>query len=260
MRKPSIQILLFFILCLPLLTWAQHFAIVSDSHVGARDSNYTEIIKRIDDEKIETIFHTGDAINRPGDAKLWKRFLDLTGADKTLHLAPGNHDIDSTRSLKVFLQFFPDSYYSFSEGDTLFLILNTEFPGEDRRIAGDQLSWLTKELDKSFRYKFVFLHEPPFPLLRLHGLDVDEESRDKLHRLFVQKGVSLVVAGHDHSYYKTVKDGVVYVITPRSRLISGLFINDGKPGYITVHRKGKGYSFTVRDNSGGIQDSFSIKK
>jgi 3',5'-cyclic AMP phosphodiesterase CpdA len=260
MRNTRSLIFLTFILCVPLLAWAQHFAIVSDSHVGARDSVYSDTIKRIETEKIQTIFHAGDAINAAGNVRLWKKFLELTGSDKTLHLAPGNHDIDSAKSLHVYSRFFLEPYYSFSQKDTLFVILNTELPGEERRVAGTQLTWLIKELDKPYRYKFVFLHESLYPIVRLHGLDIDQEARDALHRLFVRKGVCLVVAGHDHSYHKSVRDGVVYVIAPRSRLVSGLFINDGEPGYMVANGNGKGYSFTVKDNQGGVLDTFSVKR
>lgn len=248
------------ILCLPLLIWAQEFAIVSDSHVGARDSVYGGIVERIDAEGIRMIVHTGDAINSPGSVQQWKRFLELTGSAKTLHLAPGNNDISDPKSIQVYLRFFPKMYYSFSEGDTLFVILNTELPGEDHRISGDQLIWLTQELEKPFRYKFVFLHQSLYPIVRLHALDLYEGPRDELHKLFVRNGVSLVVAGHDHAYRKSAKDNITYIITPRSRLISYLFFNDGKPGYIVAKRNGRGYSFAVKDNEGHVQDTFEIRR
>lgn len=258
MRKTRTTVFFFLILWFPLLAWAQNFAIVADSHVGARDSEWGATVKRLEDENVQTIIHVGDAIEFPGSLRQWKRFFELTGPEKTLHLVPGNHDIADERSLKVYLRFFPDTYYSFSEGDTLFVILNTELPGQARRIAGNQLAWLTKELDKPFQYKFVFLHEAPYPIVRLHGLDIHEEARDALHRLFVQKGVALVVAGHDHAYRRTVRDSTVYVIAPRSRRISYLLIGDGEPGYILADRKGKGYSFTVKDIQGKVRDTFTI--
>lgn len=260
MKRSPIIALVMLILCAPLWVWAQQFAIVSDSHVGARDSVYGETIKGIETEKIETIIHTGDAINSPGSVRQWKEFLELTGPGKTLHLAPGNNDIRDAKSVQVYLKFFPQMYYSFSEGDTLFIMLNTELPGEEHRITGNQLNWLSRELEKPFRYKFVFLHQPLYPIVRLHALDLHEKPRNKLHKLLAENKVSLVVAGHEHAYRRSVKDGVTYVIAPRSRLVSYLFFDDGQPGYIVARRNGKGYSFTVKDNQGGIQDSFAINK
>lgn len=258
-KSPSIA-LVTLLLCAPLWVWAQQFAIVADSHVGARDSVYGETIKGIETEKIETIIHTGDAINSPGSVRQWKEFLELTGPGKTLHLAPGNNDIHDPKSVQVYLRFFPQMYYSFSEGDTLFIMLNTELPGEEHRITGNQLDWLSRELEKPFRHKFVFLHEPLYPIVRLHALDLHEGPRNRFHKLLAENKVSLVVAGHEHAYRRSVKDGVTYVIAPRSRLVSYLFFDDGQPGYIVARRNGKGYSFTVKDNQGGIQDSFAINK
>jgi 3',5'-cyclic AMP phosphodiesterase CpdA len=260
MRRTGTTLFFAVILCIPLVAWAQYFAIVSDSHVGARDSEYSKIIQRIEAEDIRLILHAGDAINGAGNVKLWKRFFELTGSGKTLHVAAGNHDINDAKSAQVFLKHFQGLYYSFSEGDTLFIILNTEIPGQSGRVMGEQLAWLTDELDRSFRYKFVFLHRPLYPIVRLHGLDVYSEARDDLHRLFVQKKVSLVVSGHDHVYRRTVRDKVVYVIAPRSRVLSGIFINDGRPGYIVVKRNKNGYSFVVKNESGGMQDSFILRK
>lgn len=127
-------------------------------------------------------------------------------------------------------------------------------------MTGDQLAWLGGELEKAFRYKFVFLHQPLYPIVRLHALDRHEDLRDTLHKLLVRSKVSLVVAGHDHAYRRIVKDGVTYVIAPRSRLTSYLFFEDGQPGYIVAKRKGKSYSFAVKDSQGRIQDTFLIRR
>ena len=52
----------------------------------------------------------------------------MTGPAKKLYLAPGNHDIHGAASLSVYLRYFPKPYYSFAEGDTLFVLLNTDCP------------------------------------------------------------------------------------------------------------------------------------
>ena len=57
-------------------------AIVSDTHVGARNSVYAAFIDMIDESKIETIIHTGDVINKPGSLRQWRRFFETTGSAK----------------------------------------------------------------------------------------------------------------------------------------------------------------------------------
>jgi predicted phosphodiesterase len=261
-RKTPLFLIALALLLTPLYVWAQHapFAIVSDTHVGVSDSLYPEFIHRIEEEKIQVIIHTGDAINSPGSSGQWARFFEITGPAKTLHLAPGNHDIYGKRALAVYLKFFAKPYYSFSSGDTVFILLNTELPGEEGMVAKEQLVWLETELQQPFRHKFVFLHEPPYPMMALHGLDRHNEARDALHRLFVKKGVSLVVAGHDHIYDRTTRDGIVYVIAPATRAQPRFSPQNGAPGYIVTTRKGDGFSFTVKDIQGNVRERFSVTR
>jgi 3',5'-cyclic AMP phosphodiesterase CpdA len=257
-----------FIICLalvliPIHAVAQHqtpFAIISDTHIRTgTNSVYSAFLQKIEKEKIYHIIHVGDAIEAPSRAAQWKRFLELTGPDKTLHLAPGNHDIRGENSLAVYLQFFQKPYYSFVDGDTLFVLLNTELPGEEEQIAGKQLVWLKTELEKPFKYKFVFLHEPLYPFIPGHGLDKYNKARDGLHRLFVTKGVSLVVSGHDHIYGRTTKDNILYVtVATLGGQIPPYMVRSEVFRYVITTRNSEGYSFTVWDMEGNAKDRFII--
>lgn len=250
----------FLVLLLSALAQAQHstFAIVSDSHVGAANSVYPAFVHIIEEEKIGMVIHAGDAINTPGSTKEWTSFLQITGSVE-LHLAPGNHDIHGSASYSVYSRYFPKPYYSFSEGDTLFILLNTELPGEESMIGGEQFAWLKKELERHFRYKFVFLHEPLFPVVMLHGLDRHASERDRLHRLFVESRVNLVVAGHDHIYNRTVRDGIIYVIAGPTGGFLPPFPKENDPfRYMIAVRKSDDYSFSVKDMAGNRRDEFSV--
>jgi 3',5'-cyclic AMP phosphodiesterase CpdA len=251
------------IILLPLLALADltSFAIISDSHVGAEDSVYGTFIRMLEEQKIDVIIHTGDAIHKPGKSSQWKRFLELTGQGKTLYLAPGNHDIYGKASLATYLKFFGKPYYSFVDGDTLVLLLNTELPGEESRVTGEQFTWLANELKRPFRYKFVFLHEPLFPFWTGHGLDRHEAVRDRLHRLFVEQGVALVVSGHEHLYLRKEKEGITYVIAAASGGQPQFYRKDTDFfRYIVASRTKVGYSFVVRDLEGGAKDEFTITR
>ena len=141
------------------------------------------------------------------------------------------------------------------------MLLNTEFPGEQAMVTGTQFDWLEAELQRPFKYKFVFLHEPLYPAFSGHGLDRHPAARDRLHELFVRKGVSLVVAGHDHVYNKSVKDGVTYVIASGG---GGRFYlspsNGGFLHYVVGTRTGDSYSFVVKDMKGEVKDQFVIRR
>jgi predicted phosphodiesterase len=234
------------------------FAIVSDTHVGARNSVYRKFIRRMEDEGISRLIHTGDITHR-GSRSQWEEFLRLTGSDKDLHLTPGNHDVRDQASFSAYLDLFHVPYHSFAEGNALFVFLNTELPGKRRRITGEQLKWLTAELERPFQHKFVFLHEPLFPLLPGNGLDRYARARDALHNLFVKKGVSLVVAGHDHVYNRTTRDGIEYVIQGSTGGRMPWFTKNGKSfRYMVTTRTDDGYSFMVKDLSGTVRDAFLV--
>jgi 3',5'-cyclic AMP phosphodiesterase CpdA len=260
--KPFLFFIVLASVFIPLFASAQHvpFVIISDTHVGASDSIYPELMRRIDDEKLQVIMHAGDAIDTPGSLTQWARFFEITGPGKRVYLAPGNHDIHGTRSLAVYRKFFAALYYSFSEGDTLFILLNTEVPGEEGRVANEQLAWLEAELRRPFKYRFVFLHEPPYPAVPLHGLDRHIDARDTLHRLFVEYGVSLVVSGHDHVYDRTMRNGIVYVIAPSSRTEARFFAKNGEPGYIVATRNGDRFSFILKDVQGKAREAFTVTR
>lgn len=236
------------------------FAIISDTHIGSSDSVYEDFIKIIDAQNIKIIIHTGDAIHTPGSTRQWKRFFDITGNDKKLHIAPGNHDIQGKKTFSIFLKYFPEPYYSFSDEDTLCILLNSEIPGEEGMITGKQLEWLAAELKKTFRYKFVFVHQPLFPIISQHGLDKYEQARDELHQLFSKNGVSLVVSGHDHLYNRKKVDGITYIIAAGSGGQTR-FLSDTRYyfRYIVGQRLNGGYSFTVKDINGSIGDEFAVK-
>jgi 3',5'-cyclic AMP phosphodiesterase CpdA len=263
--KVALFVIFLALVLIPIYAVAQHqapFAIISDTHIRTgTNSVYSAFLQKIEKEKINHIIHVGDAIDTPGSTSQWTRFLELTGPDKTLHLTPGNHDIRGNKSLAVYLQFFQKPYYSFVDGDTLFVFLNTELPGEEEKIAGNQSAWLKAELEKPFKYKFVFLHEPLYPFIPGHGLDKYTEARDSLHYLFVSKGVSLVVSGHDHIYSRATKDNILYVTAATlGGQIPPYMIRSEVFRYVTTTRNGEGYSCTVRDMEDNIKDRFTIAR
>ena len=258
-RTVTTLVLVLVLCCIPLCAQTQcaPFAIVSDTHMGAQDSLYPAIRERIREEQITVIIHTGDAIHARKVGN-WDTFFATQETGATLHLAPGNNDISGKASFEAYLKRFPRSYYSFSDGDTLFILLNTEIPGEESTIQDRQRAWLEEELRRPFRYKFVFLHKPLFPVIVGHGLDRDAKARDALHRLFVQNNVSLVVSGHDHIYQRSVLDGIVYVIMPATLGNTPPFMGNGAPRYVVATRTNERYSFVVKDVRGAVTAEFFV--
>ncbi len=237
------------------------FAIIGDTHIGQNNRVYETLITSIERHNIDTIIHVGDAIDRPGSAGQWAQFFTITGPGKRLYLVQGNHDRSDAQTRATYAEYFGEPYRSVAQGDTLLIFLNTELAREQSMIAGRQLAWLESELQREFRYKFVFLHEPVFPAVPLHGLDKNAAPRDKLHHLFVRNNVSLVVAAHDHLYQRTAKDGVTYVITGGGGGTLWPFTGNGSfYHYIRVGRVNASYVFHVVDTEEKVRDKFRLSR
>jgi hypothetical protein len=240
------------------------FAVIGDTRVGRTEATYTAFIKQMEKDGVLTVIHVGDAIDAPGNEEQWEKFLKITGNKVTLYMAPGNHDINSRRSLATYTKLFDkEPYYSVSRNDTLFILLNTELPGQESKITGKQFDWLEEELARDFKYKFVFLHRPvfPSPVGTGYGLDRHQPDRNRLHQLLVKHGVGLVVAGHEHLYNRSEKDGIGYVITGGGGAPLHTVLEDygGFLHYIVAKKRKEGYFLSVVDFKGNTRDEFSVK-
>lgn len=262
-----ITVLISFLLILPPLGFCADnlsFGIIGDTRIGLTETVYKQFLNKIETEGINLIINTGDVIDKPGNENEWKRYLELTGAKITAHIAPGNHDINNNKSLRIYKELIEKPpYYAFSLDDTQFVILCSEIPEEISRITGKQLDWLREELKKPFTYRIVFIHKPPFPTTfgKRYGLDRHKNERDILHELFLKSHVNLVVAGHEHLYNRSERDEIAYVITGGGGAPL-LTFNEEYGGffhYIVAKRINGGYVFDVYDMNGSLKDEFNIK-
>lgn len=241
------------------------FGVIGDTKIGVTEAVYKRFLEKTGKEGIDLIFIVGDVIDRPGAVKEWERFLELTGTKITFHIAPGNHDINSAKSLKVYEKIIQKPpYYAFALNDIQFIILCTELPGETGKVTGKQLEWLKNTLADPFEQRIVFLHKPLFPTAFGIRYDLDRYpvDRDILHDLFVKNNVKLVFAGHEHLYNRREKDGTTYVITGGggARLLALNEEHGGFFHYIVAKRDKEGYIFRVYDINETLRDTFYLKQ
>jgi len=88
-----------------------------------------------------------------------------------------------------------------------------------------------------------------------------QKGTDKLHRLFVENRVNLVVAGHNHIYRRSERDAVTYVVTGNtgeSFSIRTRIENGNSFRYIVATRIDGHYLLEVRDMEGNVTDRFSV--
>ncbi len=240
------------------------FAVIGDNRSG--DNVYSKVVKQIQQRKPLFVMNTGDVIPTPGNRQQWKNFWSLSrGVPRPYFLIPGNHDINSLESQAVWRSEVDlpgnETYYSFTVGKNLFVVLNTCDPKHDRQIAGEQLAWLNRTLSsKKYEYQFVFLHHPLFLWREAshYGMSLDRypKSRDRLHKLFVKKGVDVVFMGHEHTFKKQGKiGGVEYIITGGA----GAPLYSGFNNVVFVNVDGDIIKAKVVDRKGYLRDEFYIK-
>ena len=101
-------------------------------------------------------------------------------------------------------------YYGFTYGGVRFLALNTESSASLGDPESAQTAWLKQELEDHRDGVVVAYFHRPIITLAKHEPRMD--LRERLHPLFVEYGVDLVLTAHNHSYERFDLDGVPYVV------------------------------------------------
>lgn len=197
----------------------------------AQPAEFAQLAEMIAAEAPHIVIMTGDYVmevedNHADNLLMWEYFTNIT--DIIGHYAPiyaviGNHDTGArTGELKLeyffdaFVQYAePSPYFSFDYAGVHFAFLTTEEPGNEGVIVGDQLAWLTNDLETtSSEMKFVVQHRPLFPVVHIDDSynDLDPEDREALQTLYEQQNVSMLITGHDHMFNRITVNGVVQII------------------------------------------------
>ena len=193
---------------------------------GHQPSVFGTLVRKMTALRPDFVIGTGDYIygsgSQDGLRAQWNeffRFMEPLQTYKQTYFAPapGNHEISGGSGRRLFLEYFKRFYFSFDWAGSHFVILDTETPGQESRIAGEQLEWLTRDLNaaRNAAHTFVALHRPLFPVGSHRGDSLDKypQERDALHALFVRHGVDCVFEGHEHFYHHQTRDEVQYIIT-----------------------------------------------
>lgn len=122
------------------------------------------------------------------------------------YAALGNHDESNQRFYEHF-NMEGQEYYRFKKGNVSFYSLNSNY------MDKKQVDWLIEKLaaDTS-TWKIAFFHHPPYSSGGKHGSDT--KLRKIVEPIFLQHGVNVVFAGHEH-FYERVKPqkGIYYFIS-----------------------------------------------
>ncbi|MFA5809424.1 MAG: metallophosphoesterase [Thermoleophilia bacterium] len=223
------------------------FGVVGDnrpaSDTTVQPAAFTSIINQMIGDNLALSLNVGDIIFGTGTDSLAQNVAKYDGLfaattpltySVPMYVAPGNHErLNYTNSKAGYEQEFTfpvntrgdtatygEHYYSFDNGDTHFIALSTEIPGQEGLITGNQKAWLISDLAANSRpWVVVFMHRPLFsgahagdPWTNV-GNATGQANKAEIHALFLANGVDVVFEGHEHFYLHHLEDGIHYIIT-----------------------------------------------
>jgi 3',5'-cyclic AMP phosphodiesterase CpdA len=244
------------------------FVVLGDNRSG--DDMYRKLVSLAMERKPDFIVNTGDMITTPGNKHDWAKFWEMSKPITVPYfLVVGNHDAhpkvplsEKTYKEQVDLP-GNELYYSFTAGNSLFIVLDSFIDDQEKRIMGEQLQWLETVLANSTqKHKFVFLHHPLYTDLgkghHAHdSLDKYPENRDMLDALFAEFKVDAVFSGHEHYYERRTVDGIFYIITGGGG--APMYDKEEYGGFnhfVLVTVDGDKMSAEVIDGNGKVRDKF----
>jgi len=166
------------------------------------DNNYPDGTSETIDHNIGQFFHEFIApyVGSYGEGGQENRFFPSLG----------NHDWHS-KDAQPYLDYFTlpgnERYYDFSYGPVHFFVLDSDSDEPDGADSKSiQANWLQSQLSTSDSiWKIVYMHHSPYSSGK-HG------SKGRMQWPFAEWGADVVISGHDHTYERISKDGILYFV------------------------------------------------
>lgn len=193
------------------------FAVLGDTGTGER--RQYDVAKQLWASHavfpFEFIILVGDNMygsERPQDyaRKFELPYKPVIDAKIPFYASLGNHDDPNQIYYKLF-NMDGKRYYSFKK-DKLGTPGVRFFALDSNYMTREQLEWLEKELGSSgSEWKISFFHHPLYSSGGRHGSE--EDLREQLEPLFLQHGINVVFAGHEHFYERLKPQNGIYYFT-----------------------------------------------
>lgn len=185
------------------------FAVFGDNRGST--TVFPTLISRVNSDNVLFVLDNGDLVESGTVSNYRLSLGQIAASTKPFLTAIGNHEDESS-----YAQLFGPSYYDFTIGDSLFLVLDDS---NEKNIDPQQLAWLQSKLaaGQSKKYRFVIMHVPLYDP-RLAGEAVEHSLSDlnfahSLNAVFDQYHVTLLITSHIHGYFEGVWGKTPYVLT-----------------------------------------------
>ncbi|MBU1948568.1 MAG: metallophosphoesterase [Candidatus Eisenbacteria bacterium] len=188
------------------------FAVIGDRSSGHVPGIYGRIVREIERLKPDFVMTVGDMIEGGIEdsltiEQLWADYLELVEPlSMPIHYAPGNNDIWSDLSERIYRRYAGEPYYSFTHEFLHFVILDNSRISNSTEFSKGQIEWLEADLKQhqDALYTLVFFHKP------FWNESIVVDAPDLLHEIFVKYGVDAVFSGHYHQYFSGRYDEIIY--------------------------------------------------
>jgi Icc protein len=226
------------------------FVILGDRTGGAQPGVYEAAWQETAAEHPDFVISIGDTIEGSNDRTAqteWQEVERILQPYKQypLYLVPGNHDIWSEPSVRLFRKYSAHPLrYSFDYGKAHFTILDNSRSDE---LSAEDMAFLEKDLQAHAAQpvKFIFSHRPSW----LISVAL-QNPNFTLHQLARQYGVQYVIAGHVHQMLRLDLQGVTYISMPSSGghlRASGNYQDGWFFGRALVEGHGTGINFHIEE-------------
>ncbi len=204
------------------------FAVISDTRAGSLDN----ALKFIVSQKVDFIMLPGDFYYDEQD--YYSHFVkfgfevmpEKQPDEQNVYFVIGNHDappFGDDNFITSIAPYYPKNgpelapqgtVFSFDRNNCHFVVTNQYLNDQKGGYTEEQMDWIKQDLAASDQnFKFVFGHEPAFPLDRHVGdsLDADPVQRDLFWNILVENGVQAYFCGHTHNLSHILYDGVYQI-------------------------------------------------
>jgi len=175
------------------------------------NSVHAAIVEQISTHHPDAVFHTGDLSQRGTQQQDYDLFLSTIaplGNLQSYYPVRGNHDRDRDLLLRNFPHLNGSTWYSVEIDSIRFIVLDSV---ESLKPGSSQYIWLESQLQASTEVPAIVLVHHPLFSSGAHGSTPGLALY--LTPLFQRYRVRAVFSGHEHSYERSVYNGIHYIVT-----------------------------------------------
>jgi len=232
-----------------------HFALLGDRTGEAQAGVFEKVLAQAAATRPAFLLTVGDAIQGGKDDAAegeWKEVQRILAPYRRipLYLTPGNHDIWSPASERLFRRYAGRApHYSFDHEGAHFAVLDNS---RSDALRAEELEWLEADLreHEQAAVKMVISHRPSWIMDAALG-----NTNSALHRMAKRYRVCCVIAGHVHQLIHAELEGVTYFAAPSAGghlWLSGAYADGWFFGWTNVQVKGREVRFEIHSVDGKV--------